>query len=42
MVKFKQKVYTQWDQTDRLKQMKDSDILSEKKRSNTSMNMQTT
>ena len=35
MIYFKQKKYTQWDQTDRIKQMKDSDILAEKKRSNT-------
>ena len=41
MIKFKQKVYTQWDQTDQLKQMKDSDILAEKKRSNTSLNVDT-
>ena len=41
MIKFKQKIYTQWDQTDQLKQMKDSDILAEKKRSNTSLNMDT-
>ena len=41
MIKFRQKVYTQWDETDRLKQMKDSDILAEKKRSNSSLNMQT-
>ncbi len=41
MIKFRQKVYTQWDQTDQLKQMKDSDILAEKKISNTSLNMST-
>lgn len=41
MIKFKEKIYTQWDQTDQLKQMKDSDILAEKKRSNLSMNIQT-
>lgn len=35
MIKFRQKIYTQWDQTDRLKQMKDSDILAEKQKSNT-------
>lgn len=33
MIKFRQKQYTQWDDTDRLKQMKDSDILAEKKKS---------
>lgn len=32
MIKFRQKVFTQWDDTDRLKRMKDSDILAEKKR----------
>lgn len=32
MVIFRQKQYTQWDETDRLKQMKDSDILAEEKR----------
>lgn len=41
MVKFKLKKYTQYDQTDQLKRMKDSDILAEKKKSNSSMNMQT-
>lgn len=41
MIKFRQKIYTQWDQTDQLKQMKDADILAEKKRSNTSMNLGT-
>lgn len=30
------KVFTQWDETDRLKQMKDSDILAEKKKKNPS------
>lgn len=35
MVKFRQKQYTQWDETDRLKQMRDSDILAEKKKSST-------
>lgn len=28
----KRKLFTQWDETDRLKQMKDSDILAEKKK----------
>ena len=41
MIKFKQKIYTQWDQTDQLKQMKDADILAEKKKSNTSLNVST-
>ena len=41
MIKFKQKIYTQWDQTDQLKQMKDADILAEKKKSNTSLNLGT-
>lgn len=41
MIRFRQKQYTQWDQTDQLKQMKDSDILAEKKRSNTSLNLNT-
>jgi uncharacterized membrane protein YebE (DUF533 family) len=41
MIKFRQKTYTQWDQTDQLKQMKDADILAEKKRSNTSLNLGT-
>lgn len=41
MIKFRQKQYTQWDQTDQLKQMKDADILAEKKRSNTSLNLGT-
>lgn len=41
MIKFKQKIYTQWDQTDQLKQMKDADILAEKKRTNTTMNLRT-
>ena len=36
MVIFKQKEYTQWDETDRLKQMKDSDILAEQKKKSTS------
>ena len=36
MKKFKQKQYTQWDETDQLKQMKDSDILAEKKKENPS------
>ncbi|MDE7346014.1 MAG: hypothetical protein K2N48_04635 [Muribaculaceae bacterium] len=30
------KIFTQWDETDRLKQMKDSDILAEKKKKNPS------
>lgn len=30
--KLKRKLYTQWDETDNLKRMKDSDILAEKKR----------
>lgn len=38
MITFVQKQYTKWDQTDQLKQMKDSDILAEKKKSNASMN----
>lgn len=29
------KLFTKWDETDQFKQMKDSDILAEKKRSNT-------
>ena len=41
IIKFKQKIYTQWDQTDQLKQMKDADILAEKKKSNTSLNLGT-
>ena len=32
MIKFRAKIFTQWDDTDRLKGMKDSDILAEKKR----------
>lgn len=36
MIKFKQKEYTKWDETDQLKQMKDSDILAEKKKKNPS------
>lgn len=32
-MRLKRKIYTQYDDTDRLKQMKDSDILAEKKRS---------
>lgn len=30
MIKFRQKIYTRYDMTDRLKQMRDSDILAEK------------
>lgn len=36
MIKFKQKEYTRWDETDQLKQMRDSDILAEQKRKNPS------
>lgn len=36
MIKFRQKEYTRWDETDQLKQMKDSDILAEQKRKNPS------
>jgi hypothetical protein len=32
MIKFRQKVYTRYDMTDRLKQMRDSDILAEKEK----------
>lgn len=32
MVQFRQKYYTQWDETDQLKRMKDSDILAQQKR----------
>ena len=39
MIRFRQKTYTKWDETDTLKAMKDSDILAEKKRSNGSINM---
>lgn len=31
-LKMKRKLYTQWDETDNLKRMKDSDILAEKER----------
>lgn len=44
MTTFRLKRFTQWDETDRLKAMKDSDILAEKKRSsagNTASNMVT-
>lgn len=34
MIIFRIKQFTQWDDTDRLKAMKDSDILAEKKRGN--------
>lgn len=33
IIKIKRKLFTKWDDTDRLKEMKDSDILAEKKRS---------
>lgn len=36
MIKFRQKEYTRWDETDRLKQMRDSDILAEEKKKNPS------
>ena len=36
MIKFRQKQYTQWDETDQLKKMRDSDILAEQKRKNPS------
>lgn len=36
MIKFRQKQYTQWDDTDQIKQMKDADILAEKKKKNPS------
>jgi hypothetical protein len=32
MIKYRQKVYTRYDMTDRLKQMRDSDILAEKEK----------
>lgn len=32
MIKFRQKIYTRYDMTDRLKQMRDSDILAEKEK----------
>ena len=35
MIVFKEKQYTQWDNTDQLKRMRDSDILAEKKKSGT-------
>ena len=41
MIKFIEKRYTKYDQTDNLKQMKDSDILAEKKRSNSSLTLNT-
>ena len=31
MIKFKQKIYTQWDQTDQLKQMKDANKKNQEK-----------
>lgn len=34
MIKFREKQYTKYDETDHLKQMRDSDILAQKKRSN--------
>lgn len=34
MIKFREKQYTVYDQTDQLKQMKDSDIIAQKKKSN--------
>lgn len=34
-IKLKRKMYTQWDETDNLKRMKDADILAEKKRTTT-------
>ena len=33
MITFREKSYTKYDETDALKQMKDSDILAEKKKS---------
>ena len=32
MIKYRQKIYTRYDMTDRLKQMRDSDILAEKEK----------
>lgn len=37
MIKFRQKEYTKYDSTDALKQMKDSDILAEKPKTNSGM-----
>lgn len=37
MIIFKQKQYTQWDNTDQLKKMRDSDILAEKPKSSMTM-----
>lgn len=34
MIKFRQRIYTKYDEVDHLKRMKDSDILAEKERSN--------
>lgn len=34
MIKFREKLYSQYDETDALKRIKDSDILAEKKKSN--------
>lgn len=38
MIRFKEKSYTVYDDTDQLKQMKDSDIIAQKRRSNSGLN----
>ena len=35
IIRLKRRMYTQWDETDNLKRMKDSDILAEKQRQTT-------
>ena len=37
MIKFRQKIYTRYDMTDRLKQMRDSDILAEQEKEKVAM-----
>ena len=32
IIRLKRRMYTQWDETDNLKRMKDSDILAEEKK----------